>query len=64
MATVRFQREVRAVARLNHGNVVQVYDFGTEGELAYIVMEFIQGKELKDSLRPQGALRPQDRSSA
>ena len=49
MATVRFQREVRAVARLNHANVVQVYDFGTEGELAYIVMEYIQGKELKDS---------------
>ena len=48
MATVRFEREVRAVARLNHGNVVQVYDFGTEGELAYIVMEFIQGRELKD----------------
>jgi eukaryotic-like serine/threonine-protein kinase len=49
MANMRFQREVRAVARLNHGNVVQVYDFGHEGELAYIVMEFIQGKELKDS---------------
>jgi len=48
MAAVRFQREVRAVARLNHGNIVQVYDFGTEGDLAYIVMEFIQGKELKD----------------
>jgi serine/threonine-protein kinase len=49
MATIRFQREVRAVARLNHGNVVQVYDFGSEGDLAYIVMEFIKGKELKDS---------------
>jgi serine/threonine-protein kinase len=48
MAAVRFEREVRAVARLNHGNVVQVYDFGTEGGLAYIVMEFIEGKELKD----------------
>ena len=48
MATVRFEREVRAVARLNHGNVVQVYDFGAEGDLAYIVMEFIQGRELKD----------------
>jgi len=50
MATVRFQREVRAVARLNHGNIVQVYDFGAEGDLAFIVMEFVQGKELKDSL--------------
>ena len=44
----RFEREVRAVARLNHRNIVQVYDFGTEGDVAYIVMEFIQGKELKD----------------
>jgi serine/threonine protein kinase len=47
--TLRFRREVRAVARLNHPHIVQVYDFGTEGDLAYIVMEFIQGKELKDS---------------
>src|SRR3954469_1166379 len=47
---MRFRREVRAVARLNHPNIVQVYDFGTEGDLAYIVMEFIQGRELKDML--------------
>jgi serine/threonine protein kinase len=46
--SMRFKREVRAVARLNHPNIVQVYDFGTEGDLAYIVMEHIQGKELKD----------------
>ena len=48
MITVRFEREVRAVARLNHPNIVQVYDFGAEDDLAYIVMEFIQGRELKD----------------
>jgi len=48
MIAVRFEREVRAVARVNHRNIVQVYDFGTEGDLAYIVMEHIQGKELKD----------------
>ncbi len=45
---MRFEREVRAVARLNHANIVQVYDYGTEGDLAYIVMEYIKGKELKD----------------
>src|SRR5437868_993452 len=49
MIAVRFEREVRAVARLNHPNIVQVYDFGAEGELSFIVMEHIQGKELKDS---------------
>ena len=48
MYSQRFEREVRAVARLNHRNIVQVYDFGTEGDVAYIVMEYINGKELKD----------------
>jgi serine/threonine protein kinase len=48
MYSKRFEREVRAVARLNHRNIVQVYDFGTEGDVAYIVMEYINGRELKD----------------
>jgi|SoiMethySBSTD1v2_1073268.scaffolds.fasta_scaffold188200_4 serine/threonine-protein kinase len=47
---MRFKREVRAVAKVNHPNIVQVYDFGTESGLAYIVMEYIEGKELKDAL--------------
>jgi serine/threonine-protein kinase len=50
MIAVRFEREVRAVARLNHRNIVQVYDFGNEGSLAYIVMEFVDGRELQDCL--------------
>ena len=45
--SMRFAREAQAVARLNHPNIVQVYDFGEEGEIAYIVMEYIRGKELK-----------------
>src|SRR5713226_5134922 len=44
---MRFVREAQAVARLNHPNIVQVYDFGEEGDIAYLVMEFIRGKELK-----------------
>ena len=46
----RFEREVKAVGRLNHPNIVQVYDFGTEGGLAYVVMEYIDGRELKHRL--------------
>jgi serine/threonine protein kinase len=45
--SMRFVREAQAVARLNHPNIVQVYDFGEEGDIAYLVMEFIRGKELK-----------------
>ena len=45
---MRFVREAQAVARLNHPHIVQVYDFGEEAEVAYLVMEFIRGKELKN----------------
>ena len=46
--SMRFMREAQAVARLNHPHIVQVYDFGEEAQVAYIVMEFIKGKELKN----------------
>src|SRR5919205_2462500 len=46
--SMRFVREAQAVARLNHPHIVQVYDFGEEGDIAYLVMEFIKGKELKN----------------
>ena len=46
--SARFAREARAVGRLNHPNIVQVYDFGEQGDVAYIVMEFIEGRELRD----------------
>ena len=48
--SARFVREAEAVARLNHPNIVQLYDFGDEGGVAYLVMEFISGKELKSTL--------------
>ena len=48
--SARFMREAQAVARLNHPNIVTVYDFGEEGDIAYFVMEFIQGHELKEHL--------------
>lgn len=43
----RFAQEARAVARLNHPNIVQVYDYGVEDDVAYLVMEFIDGRELR-----------------
>jgi eukaryotic-like serine/threonine-protein kinase len=57
----RFLREARATSRLDHRNAMQVLDFGSEkrGErtrLLYIVMEFIQGHELTDTLNLEGPL--------
>jgi tRNA A-37 threonylcarbamoyl transferase component Bud32 len=47
----RFQREAAAIARLRHPNIVQVYDFGVEGSIHYMVMEYIAGDTLKTRIR-------------
>ncbi len=46
----RFQREARAVAKLNHPHIVSVYDFGEQGDLTYLVMPLISGGTLRDYL--------------
>jgi len=48
--TARFMREAQAVARLNHPHIVTVFDFGNEVDIAYLVLEFIHGRELKSLL--------------
>ena len=52
----RFRREAQAVARLSHPNIVSVYDVGQEAGIYYIVMEYIEGRTLKDLVREQGRL--------
>jgi serine/threonine-protein kinase len=54
----RFKREARAAARLSHPNIVLIYDVGQEGDKQFIVMEYVQGQNLKDCLRRQGPLPP------
>ncbi|MBT7410890.1 MAG: serine/threonine protein kinase [Methylococcales bacterium] len=44
----RFKREAQAAGRLLHPNIVSVYEYGEEDDTAYIAMEFVKGKELKD----------------
>jgi len=47
----RFQREASAVARLNHPNIVQVFDFGSIEDITYMVMEYVAGTTLKERIR-------------
>jgi len=46
----RFRREARAIARLNHPNILPVYDSGQEGELSYIVMRYVEEGTFQEML--------------
>lgn len=47
----RFLREARAAARLNHPNIVTIYDVGQENGIAYVAMELLAGRSLRQILR-------------
>ena len=55
----RFAREARALARLNHPNVVTVFDLGQTGPLYYFLMEFVDGINLRQMLQA-GQVAPRD----
>jgi serine/threonine protein kinase len=46
----RFLQEAQAVARLRHHNIMQVFDFGREGDIPYLVMEYLPGGTLQERL--------------
>jgi eukaryotic-like serine/threonine-protein kinase len=54
----RFKREARAAAALSHPGVVTVYDSGADGSTRYIVMEYVEGRDLSQILREEGPLEP------
>lgn len=55
MAVDRFTREMEAVARLNHPNIVQAYDAGETDGTHFLVMEYIEGEDLSKMIRREGA---------
>ncbi|MBW3615041.1 MAG: Stk1 family PASTA domain-containing Ser/Thr kinase [Actinobacteria bacterium] len=52
----RFRREAQAAANLSHPNIVSIYDWGEEGGIYFIVMEFIEGRTLGQIIRQEGPL--------
>ncbi|MEZ6123539.1 MAG: serine/threonine-protein kinase [Planctomycetaceae bacterium] len=55
----RFQREARALAKLNHPNIITVYDFGRRDSLYYFIMEYVDGTNLRH-LERSGNLSPRE----
>ena len=54
----RFEREARAVAKLNHPSLVNVFDQGEDGEFVFLVMELVDGGSLRELLRERGPMPP------
>jgi len=52
----RFQREALSASSLTHPNIVEVYDVGEDNGQYYIVMEYVEGKHLKDLIKKRGKL--------
>jgi serine/threonine-protein kinase len=52
----RFHREAEAISRLNHPNIVQVFDFGRVDETVFLVMEYLKGEDLATILRRDGPI--------
>jgi serine/threonine-protein kinase len=58
-----FRSEARALAKLNHPNIVQIYAFGEESGWYYFAMELVAGRTLAEHLESEGRIRP-DRCAA
>src|SRR5688572_20573486 len=60
-AQARFFREAKAAARLQHVNIVTMFEFGEHDQTAYIVMEFLRGSSLADRLRRDSGIPLRDK---
>jgi predicted Ser/Thr protein kinase len=55
----RFRREARAVAALSHPNIAGIFDYGDDGGKHFIVMEYIEGRDLARIIREENSLAPE-----
>jgi serine/threonine protein kinase len=58
--TIRFEREAKTIASLNHPFILKLFDFGSKDNLLYLVMELHTGGSLADRLRERGPLEPEE----
>ena len=56
--TERFIREARSAAKLEHPNIVPIYDIGEEENIYYMVMQFVSGETLFDLINREGRASP------
>lgn len=56
----RFKQEAKAAANLSHPNIVTVYDFGLDEDQVFIVIEYIDGTDLKSLIREKGHFNTED----
>ena len=56
----RFGREAQSAASLSHVNIVGIYDVGQDGNLYYLVMEYIEGENLKEIINEKGAISEEE----
>ena len=54
----RFEREAIAASKMSHHNIVNLLDVGLDGGCRYLVMEYVEGKTLKEIIQEKGALPP------
>ncbi len=54
----RFSREAEAASKVSHENIVNMLDVGIDGDMRYIVMEYVDGQTLKEMIRQRGAIHP------
>ncbi len=52
----RFQREAEAASKMTHHNIVNLLDVGMDGDNRYLVMEYVEGKTLKEVIQERGKL--------
>ena len=54
----RFEKEARAVLTLSHENIVRSYAVGEDGDISYIVLEYVEGSTLKELIKSDGPISP------